>query len=315
MIEKLPLWEAAKRELEEYQFIAGAELQPKWDVSEKVAINCAVSGRFEDTSSFQAYVDEATSVIEAGACGVHIDFSFMTDAQGRRMDRDILPVEAYKQVIEPLRARFGNDFVPNVNVLNGTTFDMCLSPAREGLTEVAPCAPGHPEAFALPAVMTLEELGVKPELAVHSSGEIELAKRKLIDTGILKKPYNWLILYGLPFNVGRTLVSGTWVSDAQDMTQHMFLMVDQIRKIDPTSVISVCAAGRATLYMTTLATMMGLHIRIGTEDTPWKYPNSDERLEDNLEMFKMARDIAALLGRSPATANEYRALVGKPNRS
>ena len=40
MIEKLPLWEAAKRELEEYQFIAGADLQPKWDVSEKVAINC-----------------------------------------------------------------------------------------------------------------------------------------------------------------------------------------------------------------------------------------------------------------------------------
>ncbi|MFM0004673.1 3-keto-5-aminohexanoate cleavage protein [Paraburkholderia dipogonis] len=315
MTEKLPLWEAAKRELEEYQFIAGAELQPKWNVSEKVAINAAVSGRFEDTSSFQAYVDEATSVIEAGACGVHIDFSFMTDAQGRRMDRDILPVEAYKQVIEPLRARFGNDFVPNVNVLNGTTFDMCLSPAREGLTEVAPCAPGHPEAFALPAVMTLEEVGVKPELAVHSSGEIELAKRKLIDTGILKKPYNWLILYGLPFNVGRTLVSGTWVSDAQDMTQHMFLMVDQIRKIDPTSVISVCAAGRASLYMTTLATMMGLHIRVGTEDTPWKYPNSDERLKSNLEMFTMAKDIAALLGRKPATANEYRELIGKPART
>jgi uncharacterized protein (DUF849 family) len=315
MTEKLPLWEAAKRELEEYQFIAGAELQPKWNVSEKVAINAAVSGRFEDTSSFQAYVDEATSVIEAGACGVHIDFSFMTDAQGRRMDRDILPVEAYKQVIEPLRARFGNDFVPNVNVLNGTTFDMCLSPAREGLTEVAPCAPGHPEAFALPAVITLEEVGVKPELAVHSSGEIELAKRKLIDTGILKKPYNWLILYGLPFNVGRTLVSGTWVSDAQDMTQHMFLMVDQIRKIDPTSVISVCAAGRASLYMTTLATMMGLHIRVGTEDTPWKYPNSDERLKSNLEMFKMAKDIAALLGRKPATANEYRELIGKPART
>jgi 3-keto-5-aminohexanoate cleavage enzyme len=312
MIEKLPLWEAAKRELEEYQFIAGAELQPKWDVSEKVAINSAVSGRFENTSSFEAYVNEATSVIEAGACGVHIDFSFMTDAQGRRMDRDILPVEAYTQVLEPLRARFGNDFVANVNVLNGTTFDMCLSPAREGLCEVAPCAPGHPEAFALPAVMELEALGVKPELAVHSSGEIELAKRKLIDTGILKKPYNWLLLYGLPFNVGRTLVSGTYVSDAQDMTQHMFLMVDQIRKIDPTSVISVCAAGRASLYMTTLATMMGLHIRVGTEDTPWKYPNSDERLASNLEMFQMAKDIAGLLGRKPATANEYRQLIGKP---
>ena len=66
-------------------------------------------------------------------------------------------------------------------------------------------------------------------------------------------------------------------------------MVDQIRQIDPTSVISVCAAGRAGLYMTTLATMMGLHIRVGTEDTPWRHPNSDVRLKDNLEMFEMAR--------------------------
>ncbi|MFD1554628.1 3-keto-5-aminohexanoate cleavage protein [Paraburkholderia silviterrae] len=315
MIEKLSLWEAAKREMEEYQFIAGAELQPKWDVSEKIAINAAVSGRFESTTSLAEYVDAASSVIEAGACGVHIDFSFMTDEKGRRLDRDIPPVEAYSAVLEPLRARFGNDFVPNLNVLNGSSFDECVSPARAGLTEVAPCAPGHPEAFMVPAITELEATGVKPELAVHSSGEIELAKRKLIDTGILKKPYNWLILYGLPFNVGRTLVSGTWVSNAQDMTKHLFLMVDQIRQIDPTSVISVCAAGRATLYMTTLATMMGLHIRIGTEDTPWKYPNSDERLKDNLEMFNMARDIAGLLGRTPASANEYRALVGKPARN
>jgi 3-keto-5-aminohexanoate cleavage enzyme len=313
MAEKLPLWEAAKREMEDYQFLAEPELQPKWDVPEKVAINVAVSGRFEHGTSFQNYIDAASSVIEAGACGVHIDFSWMTDEQGRRLDR-LPPVEAYSAVLEPLHKRFGNSFVPNLNVLHGTTFDMCMSPARAGLTEVAPCAPGHPEAFAVPAVEALEAFGVKPELAIHSSGEIELAKRKLIDTGILKKPYNWLLLYGLPFNVGRTLVSGTWVSNAQDMAKHMFLMVDQIRQIDPTSVISVCAAGRAGLYMTTLATMMGLHIRVGTEDTPWKHPNSDVQLKDNLEMFEMARSIAALHGRKPATANEYRALVGKPPR-
>ena len=218
-------------------------------------------------------------------------------------------------VLEPLRKRFGTSFVTNLNVLHGTTFDMCVAPARAGLAEVAPCAPGHPEAFMVPAIRALEESGVKPELAVHSSGEIELAKRKLIDTGILRRPYNWIVLFGLPFNVGRTLISGTWVSNAQDMARHLFLMVDQIRQIDPTSVISVCAAGRATLYVTTLATMMGLHIRVGLEDTPWKYPNSDEPLRDNVEMFGMARDLAALLGRRPATADEYRRLIGKPARA
>jgi 3-keto-5-aminohexanoate cleavage enzyme len=200
--------------------------------------------------------------------------------------------------------------VPNLNVLNGASFEMCMSPAKAGLAEVAPCAPGHPEAFAVPAITTLEAHGVKPELAVHSTGEIELAKRRLIDTGILKRPYYWIILYGLPFATGRTLISGTSVNDAQEMSQHMFMMVDQIRKIDPTSVITVCAAGRSTLYMTTLATMMGLHIRVGVEDTPWKYPNSDVRLDDNLQMYTMAKQIASLLGREPCSPNHYRSLLG-----
>src|ERR1700740_1850318 len=244
MRENLPLWEAAKREMEEYQFAVEAEIQPKWNVPRKIAINAAVSSRFGDGKqskpmSLDGYVAAASDVIEAGACGVHIDFSWITDDKGRRLDRDVPPVEAYSAVLEPLRNRFGNDFVANLNVLHGTTFDMCVSPAREGLAEVAPCAPGHPEAFMGPAIRALEESGVKPELAVHSSGEIELAKRKLIDTGILKRPYNWIVLYGLPFNVGRTLVSGTWVSNAQDMAHHLFLMVDQIRQIDPTSAMSV----------------------------------------------------------------------------
>ena len=316
-MEALPLWEAAKKEMETYQFHAGAETQPKWDIPAEIAINVAVSGRFESDASgtqhptsIDTYVDEASKVIEAGACGVHIDFTWVTDNKGRRLDRDLPPVEAYTAVIDPLRARFGRGFVANLNVLNGTSFDMCMSPAKAGLAEVAPCAPGHPEAFAVPAITTLEATGVKPELAVHSTGEIELAKRRLIDTGILKKPYYWIVLYGLPFATGRTLISGTSVNDAQQMSQHMFMMVDQIRRIDPTSVITVCAAGRATLYMTTLATMMGLHIRVGVEDTPWKHPNSDARLKDNLEMFSMAKDLAMLLGRKPCTADQYRKLLG-----
>jgi iron complex outermembrane receptor protein len=40
--------------------------------------------------------------------------------------------------------------------------------------------------------------------------------------------------------------------EAAKRGRHMFLMADQIRQLDPTSVISVCAA---TLYVTTLATM------------------------------------------------------------
>ena len=107
-----PLWEAAKREMEDYQFAVEAAIQPKWNVPRKIAINAAVSSRFGDGKqskpmSLEDYVDAASSVIEAGACGVHIDFSWITDDKGRRLDRDVPPVEAYSAVLEPLRNRFG----------------------------------------------------------------------------------------------------------------------------------------------------------------------------------------------------------------
>lgn len=311
------LWDAAKKELEEYQFVAGAELQPKWKIPKKIAINVAVSGRFDadagenqHPTTLEDYVDAASEVIEAGACGVHIDFTWVTDKKGRRLDKDVPFVEAYGTVLEPLRKRFGSDFVANLNVLNGNSFEECLSPAKAGLSEVSPCASGHPEEFMVPAIQALQEYNVKPEIVIHSTGEVELAKRKLIDTGILKKPYYYIVLYGLPFNTGRTLISGTSVNDAQDAAMHLFMMVDHIFRIDPESQITVCAAGRAGLYMTTLATMMGLHIRVGVEDTPWKFPNSDTRLKTNLEMFAMAKEIADLHGRTPATADQYRKLIG-----
>ena len=59
---------------------------------------------------------------------------------------------------------------------------------------------------------------------------------------------------------------------------------------------------------------MGLHIRVGTDDRIWKYPNSDERFSSNLEMFDVAKEIATHHSSRPATANEMRQLYGMPLR-
>lgn len=315
----MPLWEAAAKEMEEYQFI-GDDYQAPWDIPGKIGISCAVSSRFNEdshngrsVSSIQQYIDEASAVIEEGAFSVHIDFSWVSDEKGRRLDQ-LPPVEAYSMVVEPLRKRYGYSFMTDLNVLHGKTFEECMSPAAAGLAEVAPCAGGHPKNFMVPAVQALAGYGVVPTIAIHNSGEIELTKRRLYDTGLIKNGAFWGILYGLPFDVGRTLLSGTMVLDADDMIRQLMLMVHQIRKVDPEAKILVCAAGRATMYMTTLATMMGLHIRVGTEDAIYKYPNSDERFTSNLEMFRAAKEIAAMHGRTPATANEMRALFGMPQR-
>lgn len=311
------LWDAARQELESYAFHAAPTVQPQWTIPRKIAINVAVAGRAgTGPVDVEEYVDAASEVIEAGACGVHIDFTWVTDSTGRRLDKDLPPTEAYGLVLDPLRARFGDGFVANLNVLNGSTFDECMSPAVAGQAEVAPCAAGHPEAFVGPAVAALTAAGVSPEIVVHSSGEVELAKRRLFDTGLLAGPRtNWIILYALPVNVGRTLISGAWANDARSTATHLFLMVDQIRQLDPDAAITVCNAGRAGLYITTLATMAGLNIRVGLEDSLWKHPNADEINKSNLELFTRARTIAAELGREVATPDDYREMVGLARRA
>jgi len=74
MLEKLPLWEAAKREMEEYQFAVEAEIQPKWNVPRKIAINAAVSSRFGDGKqskpmSLENYVDAASALLKPARAG------------------------------------------------------------------------------------------------------------------------------------------------------------------------------------------------------------------------------------------------------
>jgi 3-keto-5-aminohexanoate cleavage enzyme len=310
------LYEAAERELREYQFVGRLDTQPKWDIPDKVAIHVAIAGRFskeqkaQHPTSAAGMLADATEVIAAGASGIHVDPNFIVDDEGRRLDKDVPILDTYHAVLDPLRDRFGRGFVSNVNVLNGETFEECMAPVTAGLCEVAPCAAGHPKDFVVPAIQAIQDAGAKPQIVIHSPGEIELAKRWLIDTGLLEPPYYFIILYGLPFDSGRTLLSGTWAPNTQDMATQLFLMTNQIKALDDTAQITVCAAGRAALYMTTLATMLGLHVRVGTEDTYWRSPLSDDVISSNLEMFQMARTMAELLGRDVATADEYRAFIG-----
>ena len=58
--------------------------------------------------------------------------------------------------------------------------------------------------------------------------------------------------------------------------------------------------------------MMGLHVRVGTEDTAYRFPHRDDLLDGNLEMVERARNTAESLGRQLATAAEYRKMIGLP---
>ncbi len=82
MTSKTPLsfTEAAKQEMEHYHFLADLQVQPKWDIPSRIAINVAVSGRASggasgvdageaSPQSVDDYIEAAAGVIEGGRHG------------------------------------------------------------------------------------------------------------------------------------------------------------------------------------------------------------------------------------------------------
>jgi uncharacterized protein (DUF849 family) len=87
-------------------------------------------------------------------------------------------------------------------------------------------------------------------------------------------------------------------------------MVDRIRDIDADSVIMVGCNGRASIFLCATAMIMGLNVRVGMEDSYWLYPHRDETCDDNGIAVSRAVDLANLLGRRPATGDDYRQILG-----
>ena len=147
-----------------------------------------------------------------------------------------------------------------------------------------------------------QEAGAKPIIAVYDDGDIDNARRYLVDAGVVKKPYYWIILPALP--------GCSPMHNPRQMVDGLMRMVRTIEDIAPESFIIVAAAGRATTYLATLAMLLGLHVRVGMEDTLWQYPHRDDLIKRNVDHFLQARRIRHLLGRELMTAQEYREAVG-----
>ena len=96
------------------------------------------------------------------------------------------------------------------------------------------------------------------------------------------------------------------------MIDGLLRLTTLIRDTDPDAVILVCAAARASTYLVTVAAALGLHIRVGMEDTVWRWPHRPEKLESNLQAFRSGAAIAELLGRDVATFAQYREIMGLP---
>ncbi len=289
------------------------EVQPPWKVPEKVVISQTINGAFYTRNANpnipitpEEIYASAKPCAEAGASTVHIH---VRDKQGY----NALDPELFRRVIRPLREEFP---MP--------VYDGCMVPFQDGewpkmvdvlterLLEVTPINTvaafcGDTLFAKAPHVMIektrlCEELGVKPQVAVYDDGDIDNADRYLIKTGVLKKPYYWIILPTLP--------GGSPMHNPRSTAYGLLHMTGLIYDIDPESIIIVCAAGRASSYLAIFALFLGLHVRVGMEDTVWVYPHKNDMIKNNAEHFKMFKSIAELMGRQVATGDEYRQLVG-----
>ena len=297
---------------------ADIDPMPKWNISDKVMISTTITGAFFSKNgnpnqpiTVEEIRDSAEKCIQAGAPNIHIH---VRDNNGF----NVLDPQRFHDVIAPLRKKY-----PDV------TFDGCLvavndqenalmeSTMNTGLFDALPvnttavCC-GDNMFFKAPHVVIkkaqlAQEAGCKPIIAVYTDGDIDNARRYLVDSEVVKRPCYWIILPALP--------GCSPMHNPQQMVDGLLRMVRAIRDIDPDGFIMVSAAGRASTYLATLAMLLGLHVRVGMEDTLWPYPHRDDILKHNVDHFTQIRDIAKLLGRELMTPAEYRLAARMPVRT
>lgn len=305
-------------DLEHSCYHDGPISEPWAEIPEQIIVSVAITGAFfrKDQNPNQAITPEeilasAREVALAGASAIHIH---VRDEDGY----NVLSPERFNAVIQPLHEEF-----PDVPV------DACLVPALDGEWEkmnevldsgLLDAAPINSTAtyigdslFVKPTPVLLEktrkilEAGSVPEIAVYTDADVSNADRYLFKSGLLKAGATWLVLPALP--------GCSPMENPRQMVASLTRTVEAIRDVDPDAVIMVCAAGRASTYLATLAAVMGLHIRVGMEDTYFKWPHREDKLSSNLEAFQLAKQLAEVVGRRIATPTETRAIMGLASRT
>jgi 3-keto-5-aminohexanoate cleavage enzyme len=301
----------------DHSAFSAAAPMPRWTAPPKAIVSAAINGAFfthaenpNQPLTPAEIIRSAEGCIAAGAQVVHVH---VRDARGY----NTLDTGAFREVLGHLRTAH-----PDV------AFDACLVAVNDeesaqmdamigsGLVDGVPVNTTAlilgDNLFVKPPHVIIEktrraiDAGLTPQIAVYSDADVDNARRYLIDSGLIRPPFFWLVLSGLP--------GCSPMYSPETMVDGFLRMVRLIRHIDPQSVIMSCAGGRASLHLANLALLMGCHVRVGMEDTVWKWPHRDDLIDSNAAAFTMARTMVELLGRDLMSAAEYRALLSRGAR-
>ena len=137
------------------------------------------------------------------------------------------------------------------------------------------------------------ERDIVPELEVFDVGMMNYA-RSLADKGILKPPFYVNVLLGS---------RGTADVSAANAAAMLSALPDG-------ATWAFAGIGRSQVAANTLGTALGGHVRVGLEDNPYYDWNDRASETTNARLVERAVRVAEELGRTPATPDEARDVIG-----
>ena len=286
----------------------------------KTLITCAVTGNLvkpEQTPHLPItpvqIADECLAAAEAGASQVHIH------VRHPETGKPSMEVELYREVVERIR-RGNRELIVNLTTGPGGRFvpsEEDPKVAAPGTTLLPPEKRVEHIALIRPDVCSLDlntmnsgpdvvintpknvrrmakvmrEAGVKPELEIFDSGDINLAL-DLIADGTLDGPAMWTFVLGVKYGFAPTPETLLYA-----------------RNMLPRGAFwSAFGIGRMEFPIVAQAWLLGGHVRVGMEDNI--YLEKGVLAESNAQLVAKARDILVSLGAEVANPREARAMLG-----
>jgi 3-keto-5-aminohexanoate cleavage enzyme len=292
-----------------------------------VIICCACNGGIQG-KEYNEYIPESADEIadsvhdayRAGASMVHVHARDPRNLHGPARTLDV-----WQEVNDKIRERCPDIIINNTT---GASFDMtmeerlsCLDAKPEmaslnlapemiryklkerkapllhprGVVDVDGCVPWTYKQISWYAT-EMKKRWIKPELEVYHPG-CAWVYRDLISQGLLEKPY-WI-----------QTVMGYQTSSYPTVQS----TIDLLRDFPEDSLWLCSGIGPFQLPLTTLATLMGGHVRVGLEDNV--YYRRGEKVRSNEQLVQRAARIAHELGREVATPGEARRMLGISDKS
>ena len=275
---------------------------------DKVIITVAPTGsvpRKKDTPHVPVTPDEIAETAyrceQEGAAIIHVHCRDENEKPTSRFD-------IFKETVDKIRKRTKLVVMTSTSGIAGQTDEDRTQPLRTApdmgslTTSTLNFAGRKPSVVYLNTVETVQFLAkemlarnIKPEIEAFDVGFIQQG-RKLIEAGLVKEPAHFQLVMGVDGGVPAT-------------PENLLHMRNQL---PPTATFVVAGMARMQLSMTTMAILIGGHVRVGLEDNLYLRKGV---LARNEELVARAKHLTEDLQREVATPDEARTIMGLPPRA